>query len=117
MLRKCCTAQNVALRAIAGAGFLLSVASCGTVELFGQYDLPESAEVETAPYPRLVDVPSAPARGTYTAAVPDPLDGARAQADLSSSAVQSEQRANKLSGPVIPPAERERLLAAAKRKR
>lgn len=104
----CCTAQIVAV---------LTLAGCGTVEVFGRYDLPESPEVETAPYPRLVDTPSAPAPGEYTAAVPDPADGARTQRNLSSEAVVADARARQLSEPVISPAERAALLRRAKRKR
>ena len=116
MLRECCSAQNVALRAMIKMALVCAVASCGTVELFGRYDLPEGAEVEAAPYPRLIDVPAAPARGSYTAAVPDPAEGARTQADLASAAVQAERRAKTLAGPVIPPDERAAMVEAAKRK-
>ena len=105
--RLCCTAQFVAV---------LSLAGCGTVEVFGRYDLPESQAVETTPYPRLVDTPSAPARGEYSAAVPDPVQGARNQADLSAQAVVADARARDLAGPVISEEERARMLRRAKRK-
>lgn len=104
----CCTAQIVAV---------LSLASCGTVEVFGRYDLPESPEVEAAPYPRLVDTPSAPAQGEYTTAVPDPADGARTQRNLSSEAVLADARARQLSAPVIAPEDRAALLRRAARRR
>ena len=93
------------------------VSGCGTVELFGTYDLPESPSVEATPYPRLVDTPTAPAAGSYTAAVPDPGDGARAQTDLAVAAAQAQVRAAELAGPVIPPAEKARIARAAKRRR
>ena len=107
MKRLCCTAQFVAA---------LSLAGCGTVEIFGRYDLPESPEVETTPYPRLIDTPSAPAQGEYTAAVPDPADGARTQTDLSTRAVVASAQARALAQPVISPEERARMLRRAKRK-
>lgn len=117
MTRLCCSAQYVAARVGFKIAVLLVVASCGTVELFGQYDLPEGAEVADAPYPRLIDVPQAPEQGSYTASVPDPVQGARTQADLSAEAVVAERAAEELSGPVISEAEKARLLARAKRKR
>lgn len=116
MARLCCSAQYVAGRAGLKLGVLLLVGACGTVDLFGRYDLPEGPEVETTPYPRLVDVPQAPERGSYTAAVPDPLQGARTQADLSAEAVLAEKVAKDLSGPVISEAEKARLLSRANRK-
>ena len=109
---KCCTAQFVAALVLCGV-----VAGCGTVEVFGQYDLPEDPSVETTPYPRLVDTPAAPPPGSFTAAVPDPAEGARAQADLSAAAVVAEARANALAAPVISDAERARLLRQAQRNR
>ena len=107
MLRLCCTAQFVAALALAG---------CGTVEVFGRYDLPEDPAVEATPYPRLVDTPVAPAQGEYTAAVPDPTDGARQQTDLSAQAVVANAQARALAQPVISPEERARLMRRAKRK-
>lgn len=116
MGRLCCSAQNVAIRLGFKLAILLLVVGCGTVELFGQYNLPEGAEVADAPYPRLVDVPQAPEQGTYSAAVPDPIEGARTQADLAAEAVVAERAAEGLAGPVISDAEKARLLALAKRK-
>ena len=118
----CCSAQYVAAggfrktRLAARLAVLMVLAGCGTVELFGRYDLPEGADVEAAPYPRLIDVPTAPQRGTYTAAVPDPAEGARTQADLSAAAAVAENVADDLSGPVISDAEKARLQAAARRR-
>lgn len=112
MSRFCCSAQIVA--ALFGAAAL---AGCGTVELFGKYDLPESPEVAAAPWPRLVDVPPAPPAGDYTAAVPDPAEGALAQTDLGAAAAGANARAAALSQPVIGEAERAAMLAAARRGR
>ena len=107
MRRLCCTAQFVAALALSG---------CGTVEIFGTYDLPESAAVAAAPYPRLIDTPSAPAPGSYTAAVPDPATGDRIQSDLSADAVVASVRAADLAGPVIPEEVRARMRRRARRR-
>ncbi len=101
----CCTAQFVAALLLSG---------CGTVELFGTYDLPESAEVSAADYPRLVDTPENLTPGTYSAAVPDPADGAAAQTDLSARAIAAESRAQALAEPVLSDAERRRLIRVPK---
>lgn len=121
---------------------LLALAGCGTVELFGEYEIPESADVAAAPWPRLVDVPDAPPHGEYTEAVPDPAIGVVAQAELGVAAdaagsratalagtgpgldpaaqpgaaalAAAEARAEALSTPVISPAEREDLLERAR---
>ena len=108
MRRLCCTAQFVAALALAG---------CGTVDLFGQYDLPEDPAVESTPYPRLVDTPTAPAVGEYTAAVPDPERGKAISQQLAAEAAVAELRARELSRPVIEPAERDRMLRRARRPR
>lgn len=116
----CCTAQFVAARGAARGAVLavvLSLSACGTVELFGQYDLPEAPETATAPWPRLVDVPSAPPVGTYTADVPDPEQGATAQRDLGAQAVVADVRRQELTNPVISEAERARLLRRAQSRR
>ena len=105
--RLCCTAQFVALIAFAG------LSGCGSIGLFGQYDLPEDPAVAEAPWPRLIDTPSAPAAGTYTQAVPDPRNGERTQADLATVAVFAESRAEELAAPVISAEERERLFENA----
>lgn len=114
--RLCCSAQLVAGRLVL-VGALLGVSACGTVELFGQYDLPESPGVEEAPWPRLVDVPAAPPVGTYTADVPNPEQGAVAQRDLAAASVVAEIRRQELSQPVISDAERARMQQAARRRR
>ena len=108
----CCSAQIVAAAAV-----LSALGGCGTVELFGKYDLPESPEVAAAPWPRLVDTPPAPPVGVYSPAVPDPAEGVVAQSDLGVAAAGANARATALSGPVIGEAERAAMLAAARRVR
>lgn len=108
MLRLCCTAQFVAALALSG---------CGTAELFGRYDLPEDPAVESAPWPRLVDTPTAPPAGEYSAAVPDPAQGDAVHQQLATEAALAQLRARELAGPVIPEAERERMLRRARRPR
>lgn len=108
MKHLCCTAQIVAALALSG---------CGTVELFGQYDLPEDASVEAAAWPRLVDTPAAPPVGTYTRNVPDPANGARIQTDLAAETVVATEKARILADPVIPEHVKLDLLRKASRKR
>jgi hypothetical protein len=102
---------------VAALAALGPLAGCGTVELFGKYDLPESPEVAAAPWPRLVDTPAVPRVGVYSAAVPDPAEGALAQTDLGAVAAGANARAAELSAPVIGDAERAAMLAAARRGR
>ena len=87
----------------------LILGACGTVELFGRYDLPESESVAEAPWPRLVDVPAAPPVGTFTPAVPDPAVGVAASTDLTAAARASALRAEALNAPVLSPADRRAL--------
>lgn len=108
MKRLCCTAQIVAVVLLSG---------CGTAEVFGRYDLPESESVADAPWPRLADTPAAPAPGAYSAAVPDPARGEALLRDLGAEAVAADARAGVLAGPVIPTAEKDAMLRRAKRKR
>lgn len=91
----------------------LSLAGCGTVELFGKYDLPEGPEVEASPYPRLIDTPDAPSAGEYTSATPDPAEGVAIQVDLAAAGQAAAVEAKRLEDPVIPPEERDALDAAA----
>jgi hypothetical protein len=102
---------------VAATAAVSLLASCGTVELFGKYDLPESPEVAAAPWPRLVDTPAAPPVGVYSAAVPDPAQGEAAQGDLGAAAARANARAAELARPVIGDAERAAMLAAARRAR
>lgn len=112
MSRFCCGAQIVAV--VAG---LAALSGCGTIELFGKYDLPESPEVASAPWPRLVDTPDALPVGVYSPALPDPAEGVMAQSDLGAAAGRATARAAALSQPVIGEAERTAMLAAARRRR
>lgn len=108
MRRLCCTAQFVAALALAG---------CGTVEVFGRYDLPEEPHVAEAPWPRLVDTPDAPPAGTYTAAAPDPARGDRANRDLKTAASVAAVRAELLSAPVIAKEDKQAIERRATRRR
>ena len=95
---------------------ILGLAGCGSIELFGAYDLPEDQQVTDTPWPKLVDTPSAPAPGNFSAEAPDPANGNRTQADLATAAVYAEGRAKALSGPVITDQEKARMLKNAARK-
>ena len=107
-MRLCCIAQLVAA---------LCVAGCGTVQLFGTYDLPESPEVADAPWPRLVDTPDAPELGQFSAAVPDPETGETLVMELSDRAVVAAIQAEGLSGPVLTEADRRAMARALARRR
>ncbi len=58
-----------ALLALAGL-----LAGCGTSELFGTYDAPESPDVAEAPWPRLVDTPTPPPPQSVAKPAPHPVD-------------------------------------------
>jgi hypothetical protein len=77
------------------------LAGCGGAALFVEHPLPESAAVDAAPWPRLVDTPTAPPKGTYTAAVPDPAVGVATATDLHQAARDAAARAVELEAPVI----------------
>ena len=111
MTRLCCTAQFVAALAVAGV-----LTSCGTIEIFGKYDLPEGEGVAEAPWPRLADTPTAPPVGEYSAEVPDPADGTRIHVDMAAAAVAAEAKARALQGPVISEADQARIDRAVRRK-
>lgn len=70
-----------------------------------------------APYPKLVDTPSAPPPGTYTDAVPNPIRGIAARVDLMGEADEAAARAQLLQPEVITQAERDRLLQSVEAKR
>ena len=93
------------------------LAGCGTIGLFGAYDLPEGPHIAAAPWPRLIDTPAAPPVGVYSAAVPDAATAALAERELGAAAAAADARAAALSGPVISDAERAAMLAAAGRAR
>jgi hypothetical protein len=101
---------------VAGAA-VIALSGCGTVGLFGKYEIAESADVAAAPWPRLVDVPEAPPVGEYTRDVPDPAEGVLVQADLTAAAASASARAAELSRPVISDTERAEMLARARRAR
>ena len=93
------------------AAFLLmaSLAGCGSAELFGAHAVPESPGVGEAPWPRLVDTPAAPAKGSYGAGVPDPAVGVAMTVELGLVARDAAERAEALNRPVLTEAERRRL--------
>jgi len=80
----------------------------------GGYNIAESRDFETAPWPRLVDIPDAPAPGEYTAAVPDPAPEAAEAARLQAEAARMKARAEALARPVLTAEERRRLLLGAR---
>lgn len=96
---------------------VFTLAGCGSIALFGEYDIPESSEVAAAPWPRLVDVPEALPRGSYGPSAPDPAIGTTTAAALMRAGAEAEPRAASLSEPVIDPALRARMLARAQRAR
>lgn len=96
----CCSAQFVAL---------CLLAACGTTELFGEYELPESEDVASAPYPRLADTPIPPPPGTYGPGFPDPAAGKATVEELSAAAGAAALRARALEAPVLSEADRRRL--------
>ncbi len=97
---------------LCSAAFLLlvSLAGCGSARLFSERPVPESPGVAEAPWPRLVDTPEAPAKGSYGAGVPDPATGAAATAELGLAARDAAERAEVLAEPVLTEAERRRLM-------
>lgn len=105
------------LGGLAGAISLAWLQGCGTVEIFGRYDIPESPEVAEAPYPRLVDTPEAPPPGSYDEDVPDPVVGTAILVDLTEEARASARRAAILNDPVLTDAERVALLRRARQQR
>ena len=86
------------------------LAGCGSAQLFGAYPVPPSETAADAAWPRLVDTPEAPAKGSYSDTVPDPAKGIAIQADLGQAAQASALRAEALRDPVLTDAERKRLL-------
>ena len=92
---------------LCSAAFMLlaSLAGCGSAQLFGAHPVSESAIATDVPWPRLVDTPQAPAKGTYSKAVPDPAEGAAALALLGITARDATTRAEALRVPVLTEAE------------
>lgn len=91
------------------AVLLLLLAGCGSAALFRSHKVPESPGVAEAPWPRLVDTPAAPPKGTYTDSVPDPVQGAATTVVLAEEARSSAARAQALSAPVLSDADLRRL--------
>lgn len=91
------------------AWLVLGLGGCESFRLFNDYETAESADVEAAPWPRLVDVPPAPPPGTFTEAVPDPVQGIAVQTELSLAASGAGTRRSDLAAPVLAEADRERL--------
>jgi len=96
---------------LCSAAFLLlvSLAGCGSARLFGAFPVAESAGAADAPWPRLVDTPEAPAKGSYGPGVPDPAAGAAVMFELGLVARDAAGRAEVLNQPVLSEAERRRL--------
>ncbi len=88
---------------------LVSLAGCGSAKLFSAHPVAESPGVADTPWPRLVDTPEAPAKGTYGAGVPDPAVGVAVTVELGLAARDAAERAEGLAGPVLTEAERRRL--------
>ena len=88
---------------------LVPLAGCGSARLFGALPVAESASASEAPWPRLVDTPEAPPKGSYSAAVPDPAQGVAMAAQLGIAASDAAVRAEALNAPVLTEAERRRL--------
>lgn len=97
------------LTVLATTALPLLISACGTVELFGTYDVPERPETAEAPWPRLVDVPEAPPAGSYSATVPDPATGVALRLDLEAAAASQNAAARRLDGPVLTEADRRAL--------
>ena len=96
---------------LCSAAFLLlvSLAGCDSAKLFSAHPVPESPGVAEAPWPRLVDTPEVPAKGSYGADVPDPAAGVAATVELGLAARDAAERAEVLNEPVLTEAERRRL--------
>jgi hypothetical protein len=88
---------------------LVLLAGCGSAQLFGAYPVPDDVTATDAPWPRLDDTPQAPAKGVYSAAVPDPAEGVALTAQLGIAARDAAARAAVLGKPVLTEAERRRL--------
>lgn len=91
------------------AFLLLPLAGCGSADLFRNHAVPESPGVAAAPWPRLVDTPAAPPKGSFAAGVPDPARGAAATVALGLAARDAAARAEALSAPVLSDADLRRL--------
>ena len=106
MRRLCCTAQFVAA---------LTLAGCGTAQIFADYDIEEDPAVESTPWPRLVDMPAAPEPGEYSSTAPDPARGRAVNDKLRTEAAVATVRAEIVSAPIMTAAERRALIRRARR--
>ena len=88
---------------------LVSLAGCGSAKLFSAHSVADSPGTAEAPWPRLVDTPEAPAKGSYGAGVPDPAVGVATTVELGLAARDAAERAEALNRPVLTEAERRRL--------
>ncbi|MEO0623198.1 MAG: hypothetical protein AAF183_13320 [Pseudomonadota bacterium] len=96
------------------AALVLGLGGCESFRLFNDYQAVESPEVETAEWPRLVDVPEAPPPGTYSAEVPDPVVGVAVDSELSAAAAEADAQRARASQPVLSETERDDLAERAK---
>ena len=96
--------KGAAVAAIVAAG----LAGCDTVGLFRSYPTVEAEGVAAADWPRLVDVPPAPAKGAYSADVPDPAQGYALLTELGGLGGRAETRRTAAAAPVVSEDERAR---------
>ena len=93
----------------AGLLLLVSLAGCGSAQLFDAFPVDDTSAAADAPWPRLVETPAAPSKGTYSNAVPDPVEGVAVTTQLGIAARDAAAQAEALGAPVLTEAERRRL--------
>ncbi|MEM9050334.1 MAG: hypothetical protein AAGC92_16655 [Pseudomonadota bacterium] len=91
------------------AGLLAGCAGATFGPDLGGYEIDRSERARTADWPRLIDIPDAPAPGTYTQTAPNPETGAVQQTVLRAEARRLRALAEALAEPVLTEAERRRL--------
>lgn len=98
-------------RSLSTVAFLLlpALAGCGSAKLFDAHPVPASDSAAEAPWPNLVDTPTAPPKGRYSAEVPDPANGIAISTQLGLAAEEAQARAEPLRAPVLTEAERRKL--------
>lgn len=94
------------VRVAAAAVLVAGLSGCESFRLFNDYRTAESPSVEAAPYPRLIDVPQAPPKGQFSAAVPDPATGGRIESALGVETALATERRERVAAPVLTEAER-----------
>ncbi|MEL6236036.1 MAG: hypothetical protein AAFR46_16685 [Pseudomonadota bacterium] len=94
---------------LAAASVLSACAGAVVGPDLGGYEIAQSEAVRDADWPRLIEIPEPPAPGRFTAAVPDPAEGAATELRLQAAASRMRARAEALAEPVLSPAERRRL--------